>query len=225
MSTGALGTGWVQAGFDVGGLKVLWTDLLGNICSLGTVVLAIRRTIWTWPVQLAGAALLLIASLSAQLGGNAAKQALFCVLACYGWSRWVRGRRGPGGLAVRPATRRERAGMVAVALAGTAVVAWLLNHFDASWSPLPDAYIFVGSAVATYAQGRALVDFWWVWVAVDAVGVPLALKSGLYVTGTVYGVFFVLCLIGFRDWLRTYRAGAGLARREEVVVGDGRAGA
>jgi nicotinamide mononucleotide transporter len=59
--------------------------------------------------------------------------------------------------------------------------------------------------VATYAQGRALIDFWWIWMAVDVVGVPLLFSSGLVVSGLVYGVFFVLVVIGFRDWLRRYR--------------------
>jgi nicotinamide mononucleotide transporter len=50
-----------------------------------------------------------------------------------------------------------------------------------------------------------MIDFWWIWIAVDIVGVPLAFTSGLVVSGLVYGVFFVLVLIGFRDWLRRYR--------------------
>jgi nicotinamide riboside transporter PnuC len=47
---------WAQAGVTIFGEKLLWTDLLGNVFSLATVWLAIRRTIGTWPVQLAGAA-------------------------------------------------------------------------------------------------------------------------------------------------------------------------
>ncbi|MFD0891195.1 nicotinamide mononucleotide transporter, partial [Streptosporangium algeriense] len=79
-----------------------------------------------------------------------------------------------------------------------------------------DAYIFVGSAVATWAQGRALVDFWIIWVAVDLVGVPLAFSSGLVVSGAVYGVFFVLVLIGFFNWLKEYRSRAVLVPKEAV---------
>jgi nicotinamide mononucleotide transporter len=39
----------------------------------------------------------------------------------------------------------------------------------------------------------------------DLVGIPLTIKSGLYVSGAVYGVFFVMVLIGFRRWLTEYR--------------------
>jgi nicotinamide mononucleotide transporter len=212
---------WLDAGFEVAGQRVLWTDLIGNVAALATVWLAIKRTIWTWPVQLTGAVLLFVASVSAGIAGNALKQVLFGVLAGYGWWKWSRGLRDGGDLPVRPARARERAVLIAVMVAGTAVVAAVFALTGWSWAPLPDAYIFVGSAVATYAQSRALVDFWLIWVAVDLVGVPLALMSELWVSGAVYGVFFVLVLIGFRNWLRQYRRqerGTGAATMSEAVT-------
>jgi len=209
---------WADAGFDVFGTRVLWTDLAGNIAALSTVLLAMRKSIWTWPVQLAGSVLLFIASINAALTGNALKQVLFGVLAVYGWWAWRNGTEGGKQLAVRPATGRERLVLGVALVAGTVVVGLLLFVTGWSWGahePLPkgaflvaaDAYIFVGSAVATWAQGRALVDFWLVWVAVDLVGVPLAFNSGLVVSGAVYGLFFVLVVVGFVTWLREYRAG------------------
>ncbi|MBB2746076.1 UNVERIFIED_ORG: nicotinamide mononucleotide transporter [Microbispora rosea subsp. rosea] len=201
---------WTEAGFDVFGQHVLWTDLVGNVCALGTVWLAIRKTIWTWPVQLVGSVLLFVASVSAHITGNALKQALFGILAIYGWVKWSRGTRGGAELPIRSARVRERVTLVTVMIAGTVAVALLFTFLNSrgwniSWAPWPDAYIFVGSAVATWAQGKALVDFWIIWVAVDLVGVPLAFSSGLVVSGLVYGLFFVMVMIGFRDWLRQSR--------------------
>jgi len=199
---------WTQAGVTVFGEKLLWTDLLGNVFSLATVWLAIRRTIWTWPVQLAGAVLLFTASVSAHAPGNALKQVLFFLLVSYGWVKWVRGIRESRDLPVRPATGRERTLLIAALAVGTAVVAVLfaeISWLQITWSPTANAYIFVGSAVATFAQSRALVDFWVIWVLVDLVGVPLAIKSGLYVSGAAYGIFFVMVLAGFRNWIKQYR--------------------
>jgi nicotinamide mononucleotide transporter len=209
---------WAKAGFDVLGHDVLWTDLIGNVCALATLWLAYRKTIWTWPVQLTGSVLLFVASVSAHITGNALKQVMFGVLAAYGWWKWSRGLRGGHGLAVRPATGRERLALIAAMLVGTGAVAAFFQATGWSWAPLPDAYIFVGSAVATYAQGRALVDFWIIWVAVDLVGVPLAFTSGLVVSGAVYAVFFILVLIGFRGWLRQYRAQTATAHNVEAVA-------
>ncbi|MEV7971364.1 nicotinamide mononucleotide transporter family protein [Sphaerisporangium sp. NPDC088356] len=203
---------WTEAGFTLAGQHVLWTDLVGNICALATVWLAIKRTIWTWPVQLLGSVLLFAASIEAHITGNALKQAMFGVLALYGWVRWARGTKEGKTLPVRPGSTRERVTLIGVMVAATALVALFFTVTGWSWAPVPDAYIFVGSAIATYAQGRALIDFWWIWIAVDVVGVPLAFSSGLVVSGVVYGVFFVMVLLGIREWRRQY------SRRLEVVT-------
>ncbi|HZE31299.1 MAG TPA: nicotinamide mononucleotide transporter family protein [Actinoallomurus sp.] len=212
---------WEQAGVAVFGEKLLWTDLLGNVLSLVTVWLAMRRAIWTWPVQLAGAVLLFTASISAHAPGNALKQVMFFLLVSYGWVKWVRGIKESHELPVRPATGRERTALIGVLAAGTAVVALLFAHvpwLQITWSPTANAYIFVGSAVATFAQSRALVDFWIIWVLVDLVGVPLAIKSGLYVSGAAYGIFFVMVVAGFRNWIRQYRRQRRSAELEAVAA-------
>ena len=50
------------------------------------------------------------------------------------------------------------------------------------------------------------------WATALTVGVPLAFSSGLVVSGLVYGVFFIMVLIGIRDWLGRYR------NREVVAI-------
>ncbi|OUC91689.1 nicotinamide riboside transporter PnuC [Streptosporangium minutum] len=218
---------WAEAGFEVLGTKVLWTDLVGNVAALATVLLAIRKSIWTWPVQLTASVLLLVASINAHITGNALKQVMFGALAVYGWWRWTRGTQDGRELAVRPATGSERLALVGVMLLGTLAVGVIFFVAKLSWGAsvpppkgyllvLADSYIFVGSAVATWAQGRALVDFWLIWIAVDLVGVPLAFSSGLVVSGAVYGVFFVLVLVGFFNWLKEYRSRTVLVPKEAV---------
>jgi nicotinamide mononucleotide transporter len=146
---------------------------------------------------------------------------MFFLLASYGWVKWVRGIQESHDLPVRPATGRERTLLIAALAAGTAVVALLfadIPWLQISWSPTANAYIFVGSAVATFAQSRALVDFWIIWVLVDLVGVPLAIKSGLYVSGAAYGLFFVMVLAGFHNWIKQYRRQRRSAELEAVAV-------
>jgi nicotinamide mononucleotide transporter len=206
--------GWAGAvAFQAGGEKVRWSDLLGNLLGLATVALALRRSLWSWPVQIAGAVLLLGANLAVHLGGTAARQLAVIALAGYGWSRWRRrhGGQHPGGVTVRWAGRGERAALAGFLAAGTAAFAWLLSATHSSWNPLPDAYIFVGTLAAMIAQGRGWVEFWFAWTAVDAVGVPLAFHSGLPVSGFTYVVYFALVLAGLRQWTalaRTRRTGS-----------------
>lgn len=206
--------GWADlAAFRLGGQKVLWSDLIGNLAGLATVALALRRSLWSWPVQIAGSVLLFGASLSVHLGGNAARQIVIILAASYGWWRWnkQRGAAHPEGVAVRWATNRERIALVLALAAGTFAFAWLLAVTKASWAPLPDAYIFIGTLAATLAQARGWVEFWFVWVAVDLVGVPLAFTSGLPVSGFTYAIYFALVLAGTRQWIRQARSQAAAA--------------
>lgn len=201
---------WATAGFTLLGQHVLWCDLAGNACALATVALAIRQTVWTWPVQLLGAVLLCAASLGANLMGNALKQVLFAALAIYGWHKWARGIR-EGSLRVRPATTDERLHLTGVLLSGTAALTLLFDALNASGpppissAPLPDALIFVASALATYAHGRALIDFWLLWLLVDIVGIPLAFASGLAVSGLTYAILAILVVAGASSWIHEFR--------------------
>lgn len=189
--------------FELAGRPVPYSDLFGNICALGTVVLALRRSIWAWPVQILGSVLLFAASISAHLGGNASRQVVIIAAAIWGWTQWRKAKaQNDGEVVVRWATWKERIVLLAALVLGTAAFAAVLHAGNWSWNPIPDAYIFVGSVVAMYAQGKAIVEFWFVWLAVDLVGIPLAIAGGLVFSGVVYFIFLIMVLIGLRDWAR-----------------------
>ncbi len=198
-------------GFSLLGERVSYAEFFGQLCALAVVFLAKRRTLWTWPVQLGATILLFAVYSSAHLGGLASRQVVIFVISVYGWWAWSRTRqRDPVyGLVVRKATARERLGLLAALIIGTVGMALLLTDLYASWAPWPDAWIFVGTVVAFAAQGLGLVDFWVVWLLVDAVGVPLQISSHLYFSAAVYLVFVVLVIRGWLDWART-------ARREAI---------
>lgn len=194
-------------GFTLLGEKVSWAEFFGQLCALAVVFLAKRRTLWTWPVQLGATVLLFAVYTSAQLGGLASRQVVIFAISVYGWWAWTRNKqRDPVyGLVVRKATGRERLAVLGALIVGTVGMALLLSALHASWAPWPDAWIFVGTVVAFAAQGLGLVDFWVVWLLVDAVGVPLQISSHLYFSAAVYVVFAVLVIRGWLDWARTAR--------------------
>ena len=65
--------------------------------------------------------------------------------------------------------------------------------------------ILTGSILATYGMARGWVEFWLVWIAVDAVGVPLLFQAGYYPSAVLYLVYGAFCLAGFVAWVRTRR--------------------
>ena len=205
-----VGSFLVTQGLDIFGQHIAWAELVGQISALLVVLLAARRTIWTWPVQILATVMLFAVYISASLGGLALRQVAILLISVYGWWAWRRHKRTVFGMAVRTATAKERMLLLAVMVLGTAAFGTLLLWLNslglqASWNPYPDAWIFVGTLIAFAAQAVGLVEFWLVWLLVDMVGVPLQWSSGLHFSAAVYVVFAGLVVYGFVGWRRTAR--------------------
>ncbi|GHJ08891.1 nicotinamide mononucleotide transporter [Micromonospora humidisoli] len=208
--------GWLlDAQVHVVGSPVLVREIVGNAFGLVSALLGLRRLVWAWPVGMIGNGLLFTVFLGGvfatpqahDLYGQAGRQVFFFAVSVYGWWRWSRNRRQGGDApAVTPrwATGRERLGLLLAAVLGTALGYPLLAALG-SWGPLPDAWILTGSLLATYGMARGWVEFWLVWIAVDAVGVPLLLRGGFYPSAAMYLVYGALCVWGFAAWWRSSR--------------------
>jgi nicotinamide mononucleotide transporter len=78
-----------------------------------------------------------------------------------------------------------------------------------SYGPLADAWILTGSVLATYGMARGWVEFWLIWILVDAVGVPLLLVAGFYPSAVMYIVYGAFCVVGLVSWARIRRQEQG----------------
>jgi len=201
----------VDYGVTVFGQRIAWAELIGQVFALAVVFLAQRRTLWTWPVQLVSVVLLFTVYLSAHLGGLAVRQLAVGLIAVYGWWAWARRRDPVFGVAVRRASRWELVATAAAFVVGTVVFALVLDALDASWAPWPDSAIFIGTVLAFALQAYGLVEFWIVWLVVDAIGVPLQLSSGLVFSASVYIVFAGLVVYGWVSWFRSAKQQATVA--------------
>ncbi|MFD0007881.1 nicotinamide riboside transporter PnuC [Streptomyces sp. NPDC127178] len=201
---------WLNSeAFSLLGQHIKWSDMIGNVIGLIALALGWRRSLWSWPAQVLSGLILLAAFIPAHLTGSAGKQVVVMAVAAWGWAQWVRNRKQvPDGLLqVRFATWRERTIMLAGTALGTIAVAVLFTAFPTlSWDPWPDAYIFVGTIVAMYAQARGMVEFWFAWLLVNLVGVPLNFANGFAFSGFVYVIYSALVLWGLRDWWLQSRA-------------------
>ncbi|WP_406043804.1 nicotinamide riboside transporter PnuC [Micromonospora sp. NBC_00898] len=210
--------GWLlDAQVHIAGSPVLVREIVGNVFGLASALFGLRRLVWAWPVGMIGNALLFTVFLGGvfatpqahDLYGQAGRQVFFFAVSVYGWWRWTRNRRSGTGEqpAVTPrwATGRERLGLLAAAVVGTAAGYPALAALG-SWGPLPDAWILVGSLLATYGMARGWVEFWLIWIAVDAVGVPLLLRGGFYPSAAMYLVYGAFCVWGLVAWWRASRA-------------------
>nr|AGU11691.1 Nicotinamide mononucleotide transporter [uncultured organism] len=195
----------------IGSQTILWREVVGNVFGLASALGGMRRRAWAWPVGIIGNALLLTVFLGVafatpnpvNLLGQAGRQVMFIVVSGYGWWRWTR-RHDNQAVVIEPrwASWRTRILLVVAMFAGTLALTPIfraLGSYEPVWS---DAWIFVGSLLATYGMAKGWVEFWLIWVAVDIVGVPLLFSAGYYASGLMYAFYGVFTLIGFFVWKR-----------------------
>ncbi|MFB2556379.1 nicotinamide riboside transporter PnuC [Herbiconiux liangxiaofengii] len=200
-----------DAQLHIGDQTILWREVIGNVFGLASALGGMRRKVWAWPVGIVGNVLLFTVFLGAVFGtpnpvnllGQAGRQVMFIVVSIYGWYRW-RQAQGETGAAVQPrwAGGRTRILLAVALVGGTALltpVFTALGSYEPVWS---DAWVFVGSLLATYGMAKGWTEFWLIWVAVDVVGVPLLVGAGYYASAFMYLFYGVFTLIGFFVWAR-----------------------
>lgn len=194
-----------------GGQSLLVREVLGNVFGLLSALGGMRRKVWAWPIGIIGNLLLLTVFLGTLFGnpdtvnllGQAGRQIMFIVTSIYGWVRWRQAKEA-GGTAVQPewASWGTRALLLVALVGGTAALTPVfraLGSYEPVWA---DAWIFMGSLLATYGMAKGWVEFWLIWVAVDIVGVPLLVSAGYYASAFMYLFYGIFTLTGFVVWAR-----------------------
>ncbi|WP_445444017.1 nicotinamide riboside transporter PnuC [Clavibacter sp. km3a] len=199
-----------DAQLRIGDQTILWREIVGNLFGLASALGGMRRKVWAWPVGIVGNVLLFTVFLGAVFGtpnpvnllGQAGRQVMFIAVSVYGWHRWQQARHGGAPVVPQWASGRQRALLVVALVGGTALLTPVfraLGSYEPVWA---DAWIFVGSLLATYGMAKGWVEFWLIWVAVDLVGVPLLVSAGYYASAFMYVFYGAFTLTGFFVWMR-----------------------
>ena len=204
----------------IGDQVILWREIVGNLFGLASALGGLRRKVWAWPVGIVGNALLFTVFMGAlfetpnpvNLLGQAGRQLMFIAVSIYGWVRW-RQHKQVSDSAVEPRWASARARiLLGVALVGGTLVLTpifrALGSFEPVWA---DAWIFMGSLLATWGMAKGWTEFWLIWVAVDIVGVPLLISAGYYASALLYVFYGLFTIFGFITWMRVQRVTSATA--------------
>lgn len=209
---------WLLNGtIQVGDGSLMAREVVGNLFGLASALLGMRRLVWAWPIGMVGNVLLFTVFVSGELNGltqeplwgQAGRQVIYLAAAVYGWYRWSASRRSSAaedGAAIVPrwATGRERVELVVAGVVGYAAAYLLLSQIG-SWGVATEAWILAGSLLATYGMARGWVEFWIVYILVDAVGVTTLVRAGYYPTAGMYLFYGAFCVLGLITWWRVER--------------------
>lgn len=187
-----------------GRISVSIYEAIGFTAGLASVWLMKVGSPFNWPMGVVYAGSYAVLFLRDQLWGDGSLMVVYVVTGFIGWLWWTW--RGPGQVAAI-----RRASIVEIALGfNLGVIGALLMYstFVRSGNPAPalDAVTTALSLVGQWLLMRRALENWLFWLVADAIYVPLYISRGFHVTAVLYALYFVLAVMGWREWSRTLGA-------------------
>ena len=175
------------------------------------VWLAVKNSVWTWPVGIIGTAFYLILFYEWRLYADAGLQVFYIVIGAVGLWAWLR-RRRLAELSQTPEATRIGRGHLALVLTGVAVGTLLVRAYlieVGGAAPFWDAFLTSGSIAAQYMLIRKYIENWYLWAVLDLAYVALFASREIYLTSALYLVFLAMVLRAAFEWRALLPAGVG----------------
>lgn len=199
-------------------MGVSWTEILGFVTGAASVLLAVRQSVWNWPVGIANNIFFIILFWRAALYADAMLQIVYIAIAIFGWWNWARGGEGNTELPISRMTVRMAIFLTVVTAMATLLLSTALHRFTNSVVPIADGVTTALSLTAQYMLSRKFLENWWAWMTADLVYIGLYYYKSLYLTSALYLLFFAMCIAGYRTWRMCWESRMRCCPREAPAL-------
>lgn len=180
-------------------------EILAAIFTLTCVLLTIKEHIWQWLFGIIGVIFYFIVYYQAKLYANMWLQIVFEVLQIYGWYQWLYGGKDRGELEISRSPAKVNLLLLIIALAGTAGLTFYFIKKTENPMPLADSSSTVLSLIAQWMVAKKYLENWLVWLVVNVITVYMGIMQKFYMTAGLYVLLFILAILGWNEWLKTYK--------------------
>ena len=127
-------------------------------------------------------------------------QFYYIFVSIYGWINWQRGKEETGH--ELPVSRTPKKLIVYLVAANTLIFLLYYIVLINTDSPLPfgDSITTAMSIVATWMLARKYIEYWLVFIVVDAVSAGLYFYKELYVTSFLFVIYTIMAVVGYFQW-------------------------
>jgi len=184
-------------------------ELIGTVASAYSVWLMGRLRITTWPVGIVGSALFAILFYQIRLYGDFIEQIYYVGANIYGWIVWSRPHARQNEITAFWSPPHVLALCAGGTLAASVIFGWFLSQFHILMPtlfqapaelPYLDGFTTMGSFVAMVLMAQKRTESWIYWIVINIVSVGLYAVKDVFFIAILYGFYFVLALLGYRQW-------------------------
>lgn len=181
-------------------------EVLAVAFGIGYALLAVRRNRWAWVFGALSSALLAWMAGRSGLPLQSGLQTLYVGMAVYGFRQWSQPSSPQDGVSMIRRWPFFLHVSIAILISSVAIflAPWLAVSTVGSW-PRLDAAVTCASLLATWMTTRSVLENWLYWLVVNAASMFLYGAQGLWFVVGLYAVYFVIAVIGWREWLARYR--------------------
>ena len=180
-------------------------EQLATVLGVLFVWLAMRESLWNFPVGLVQAAMFGWVCFEGKLYSETVLQGIFFAAMIYGWWHWARGGGNDEPLSVQRLTRNEIVGWIVGTLALWAVWGWGMARFTDAALPWWDGFVFASSIVSQWLQARKALENWVGWIVANTVAIGVFWAKEYYWFAVLYFLFWLMAWGGWRAWLKSWR--------------------
>lgn len=174
-------------------------EIAANLVTTASILLAGRNSVHTWWTGILGCVLFAVLFYSSRLYADVVLQAFFVVTSAAGWWAWIHGDRGTP---LRITRSDGRLLMIAIPAGILTALSYgtVLFHFTDAYAPYIDSLLLVFSVIAQLLLMRRKLETWLFWIAVNTVAVPLFASRELYLTASLYSVYWINAVVAWLTW-------------------------
>lgn len=208
-----------------------YLEFFGTVLNIITVWLCARKSVWNWPIGIAAVVLFGVLFYQIQLYSDFLEQVYYFLTGFWGWWVWSRlgkGSKDEGGAeTISRNTLGENAAWGVALVIGTLVLGAFMARIDtifpqwfpeAASFPYLDAFTTVASFIAQILLIRQRLENWYLWIAVDIIGVWLYYEKEVKFVSVLYFIFLIIATSGLIRWQRKWQQSRAVSEDESVLI-------
>ncbi|RTE85751.1 MULTISPECIES: nicotinamide riboside transporter PnuC [Gammaproteobacteria] len=175
-------------------------EALAVVLALTYVILAIKQSLWCWPVAAFSASIYVILFMESRLYMEALLQGCYVLMAGYGLWQWKFGERGEDSLVISTKGWKWHIGFIAGIAVASVLVAYYMQTYTRADSVMLDTFTTVASLAVQWMVAKKILENWLYWIVIDAFYVYLFATEGFWLTALLYSAFLVMAGYGYKQW-------------------------